>query len=1001
MHRIRVGRRARGKSGRWSIPNAGQTLVAMLSVGALAGAAPSAAQADLAAGSYVLNGSVLDIVHGAAGTFVAGTFTGQFRPTGGGLIVPDSGSGEPDPSAFPHFAGRVYTAVGDGAGGWFVGGIFTVEGHPEVRDLAHIQSDGTIDADWIAPPRNVRALVRSGDKLYVGQGCGVIAVEAATGARADWSLQGQAGAICSNGVADLAVSGSTLFVGGDFSWSLNEGQRRYLAAVDLATGHATSWTPEPDNPVSSLATSGSTLYVGGRFSAISAQGRSRLAAFNASSGSLLAWNPAVVGFDVADLGVSGSTVFAGGNFTKIGGADHDNLAALDASTGSATAFNASLGPSETVNSVAVGAGTVFVGGRGGSNASRAYNASTGAQASWNPNAQGDVHAVSAQAGKVFVGGRFAGAGAPLASVGGLAKLTGDGDLDTSWAPSPGPGGVNSMALSGTKLYVGGTFSSIGGTSRDRLAALSTSTGTASAWNPGFVGELNPSVHALAIGGSTLYVGGRFGMIAGATRSSLAAFDTGTDALTAWNPGAMTGPLGSAIVYAIEPLGSTVYVGGLFTSIAGAARSNAAALDTTSASVTAWAPNATESPFIANVTAIHPEGARVYIGGEFAKLAGVPRNVLGAVDATAGGVLPFDAAANTSLGTVAAFARSGSSLIVGGSRLLGFDNLPRPALGSVDAETGVPTTWRPRLDADSEELAGRGETVVSALALAGAKLFTGGTFLAANGEVTGPLAALDPTPPPDTTPPSITVWVKDGQHFEKGSSLWLGDTRCEDDDSGIASCVHPEEIDTSSLALGEHEFTVTATNRAGLKTTKTIAYVVDPPSEDPPSEDPPAGDPPTPAPPIDPVLPIPSGPAAPTGPSPSLGGGGQASPSTFGTEVRDALAALRSPSGKAAKIPALLKSGYRFTFKAPSAGKLQMTWYFLPKGARLAKAKPVALARVTRTVTRPGSTRVTIKLSAAGKKKLKRSRSVKITAKATFTPSGQRPVSATRAFVARR
>ncbi len=56
------------------------------------------------------------------------------------------------------------------------------------------------------------------------------------------------------------------------------------------------------------------------------------------------------------------------------------------------------------------------------------------------------------------------------------------------------------------------------------------------------------------------------------------------------------------------------------------------------------------------------------------------------------------------------------------------------------------------------------------------------------------------------------------------------------------------------------------------------------------------------------------------------------------QVYAALGSLLSLSGSAAEIPKLLHNGgYSMSFTAPSAGRLVVYWYFVPKGAHIAKA----------------------------------------------------------------
>ena len=62
-------------------------------------------------------------------------------------------------------------------------------------------------------------------------------------------------------------------------------------------------------------------------------------------------------------------------------------------------------------------------------------------------------------------------------------------------------------MSGTTVYAGGAFGTIGGATRNGLAALDAqNTGLATSWNPDVGGQ----VYSLALSGTTVYAGGGFG-----------------------------------------------------------------------------------------------------------------------------------------------------------------------------------------------------------------------------------------------------------------------------------------------------------------------------------------------------------------------------------------------------------------------------------------------------------------------------------------------------------
>jgi hypothetical protein len=132
------------------------------------------------------------------------------------------------------------------------------------------------------------------------------------------------------------------------------------------------------------------------------------------------------------------------------------------------------------------------------------------------------------------------------------------------------------------------------------------------------------------------------------------------------------------------------------------------------------------------------------------------------------------------------------------------------------------------------------------------------------------------------------------------------------------------------------------------------------------------------------------------------------PTPTAAQIKALLLTEMTPTGKAARTGALLKaSGYRVSFTALLAGHAKVEWYYLPAGAHLVAVKPTPLlvARGSLTLSAAGTGKLTVKLTTGGRKLLKRvqtrhAHTLKLTAKAAFTPTGRPAVLARKTFTLR-
>ncbi|MBI3970865.1 MAG: hypothetical protein HY332_06210, partial [Chloroflexi bacterium] len=137
---------------------------------------------------------------------------------------------------------------------------------------------------------------------------------------------------------------------------------------------------------------------------------------------------------------------------------------------------------------------------------------------------GAVLAVAADgAGGWYIGGAFGGVSGQARS--NLAHILADGTLDLTW--NPGANGlVSALAVSGGTVYAGGGFTTIGGVARNNLPAIGTDGTLDPTWDPDPIGTIFQSgvgpVYSLAVSGSTVYAGGGFTSVGRWPQASFAA-----------------------------------------------------------------------------------------------------------------------------------------------------------------------------------------------------------------------------------------------------------------------------------------------------------------------------------------------------------------------------------------------------------------------------------------------------------------------------------------------
>lgn len=502
------------------------------------------------------NGAVRAIVVSGSTVYIAGDFTAP-RQRVAALIATTGATLSFNPGSTN---GSVWALALSGST-LYAGGDFTTIGGQSRSRIAALDATSGSASSWNPAANNrVRALAVSGTTVYAAGDFTILGSATRNHAgsvdtssnNATSGFDPEPDAV----VEALAVSGSTVYLAGGF-YTVAGQTRQGIAAVDPTSGALTSWDPEADCDVESLALSGSTLYAGGCFYDIGGQARRGVAALDTTSGSASSWDPSASS-DVAALAVSGTTVLAGGSFVSVNGVTRRHLAAIDLTTGQHTSWNP--GADANVEALALSGSTLYVGGGFGTLAGQsragigAVDRGTGVATGFAPQgADCDITTLAVLGSTVYAGGCFSTIGGTgPATLAGLDATTG---AATGFSANPN-GNVNALLASGSTLYVGGDFTSIGGQTRNYIAALDPTTGSAiSGFDPN-AGPTGSSVSALALSGSTLYLAGSFNTISNTTRRGIAAVDATSGALSSWYPNPNSAVTFNAL--ALSSVGSVLY-----------------------------------------------------------------------------------------------------------------------------------------------------------------------------------------------------------------------------------------------------------------------------------------------------------------------------------------------------------------------------------------------------------------------------------------------------------
>lgn len=348
-------------------------------------------------------------------------------------------------------------------------------------------------------------------------------------------------------------------------------------------------------PIQGLEKIGNTLYVIGNFTTVNSIARGYGASIDLTTNTLNSWNPGSSGY-IYCIKASAGVIYVGGSFATVGGQPRSKIAALDPVTALATSWNAN---------VIAGTGYVFD--------------------------------IEADASTIYFGGSFSNVGSGSPSRRNFAAVNTTTGALTSFNPRPDDD-VSDLVLDGNTMYFGGDFSQIAGVTKPQLAAVDVTTGIATAFTASFPTYYNKDIFTLAVDGTKLYVGGNFLNINYTETGYLAVLNKLTGASEPTEDRAIGGS-----VFTITPSGGNILVGGDYRGITGISNSTGcAALDGTTGEGTAWRPEFPDigsNAFLNNLRLHYQNNVVYYIAEVYLISDGVSGVIVGALNSTDGSALP--------------------------------------------------------------------------------------------------------------------------------------------------------------------------------------------------------------------------------------------------------------------------------------------------------------------------------------------------------------------------
>ncbi len=732
------------------------------------------------------NGAVYSVSVQADGKILlGGTFT-TVDGTARNRIARLNGDGTLDTSFTASANGAVYSVSVQADGKILLGGAFTTVGGTGRNRIARLNSDGTLDASFNASANNTVFCfsVQADGKIMLGGDFttmnGGTARNYVARLNVDGTLDTSFNPNANSYVDSVSVQADgRILLGGYFTTVGGAGRNRIARllngpaaqSITLPDAEQLHWlrggtAPEVeqvtfelsvDGGISWTALGSGTRMAGGwektglslpTSGAIRARGRATVGSWNGSSSlieQVASFGPAEVGVRVAGTNLvdGASTVSLGTNlfgqtellltFTVVNAGGVNLSLGTLALTGNTADF--AVNTTGLVTELAPGATTTFTvtfqptadGIRTATLQIPSNDADenpfditiTGVQTrldpSFNPDANGSVWIAALQPdGKMLLGGGFTTLGGTARNR--IARLNTDGTLESGFNPDANSDVFCvSMQVDG-KVLLGGQFTGVSGLTRNRIARLNAD-GTL---DTGFDPNANIYVYSVAMqtDGEVL-LGGTFTTVGGTARNRIARLNGNGSLDAGFNPGADNWVLSVAV-----QADGKILFGGTFTTVGGTTRNRIARVEADGTLDTSFDPNANSTVYS---VATQADG-EILLGGAFSTVRGVGRTYIARVNADGTLDTSFNPSANNWVLDIAVQA-DGKILLGGDFTTVG--GTARNRIARLNEDGTLDTSFNP--DAN--------ERVLNVSARADGRILLGGDFTSVGGTVRNHVAQI--------------------------------------------------------------------------------------------------------------------------------------------------------------------------------------------------------------------------------------------------------------------